>query len=270
MGSKSLNGAIAALCELGIGQFTVGSLVALGTEQQQFAGLVAKVEPLCRLLVDVVGLQGSDIASLRAAIATLELLGRLPRPLWTRRSPPILDEANRAVLSRAALQASGLNRRRGQLEAEFHLQLLPTCGELRTYGADLRSASFFSSLLRSKCREARRTFRIIYRSGPKKGRREMADGLLRCAQYLADAEALVANPTLKSVCGPHYSGIETPFAELVEVSTWVTDVRQRLAPFGETGLVVREFLFGATVDQLDKLQGIAAQVSFASLTAAIR
>src|SRR5208337_62106 len=170
VGSKSLNGAIAALCELGIGQFTVGSLVALGTEQQQFAGLVAKVEPLCRLLVHVVGLQGSDIASLRAAIAALELLGRLPRPLWTRRSAPILDEANFAVLRRASIQASGLNRQRAQLEAEFDLQLLPTYGELRTYGADLRSASFFSALIRSKCREARRTFRSIYRSGPKKGR----------------------------------------------------------------------------------------------------
>lgn len=269
VGSKSLNGAIAALCELGIGQFTVGSLVALGTEQQQFAGLVAKVEPLCRLLVHVVGLQGSDIASLRAAIAALELLGRLPRPLWTRRSAPILDEANFAVLRRASIQASGLNRQRAQLEAEFDLQLLPTYGELRTYGADLRSASFFSALIRSKCREARRTFRSIYRSGPKKGRREMADGLLRCAQYLADAEALASNPILKSVCGPHYSGVETPFADLVEVSTWGTDVRRRLAPFGETGLVVRKFLFGATVDQLDKLQGIAAQESFASLTAAL-
>jgi very-short-patch-repair endonuclease len=269
VGSQSLDGAIAALSELVIGQFTVGSLVALGTEQQQFAGLVAKVEPLCRMLVHVVGLRGSDVASLRVAIAALELLTRLPRPLWTRRSAPILDEANRAVLSRASVQASGLNRQRAQLEAEFDLQLLPTCGELRTYGADLRSASFFSALLSSKCREARRTFRSICRSGPKKGRREMADGLLRCAQYLADAEALAANPILKSVCGSHFSGVETPFAELVEASTWGTDVRQRLASFGETGLVVRDFLFGATVDQLDKLQGISAQVSFASLTAAL-
>ncbi len=97
----------------------------------------------------------------------------------------------------------------------------------------------------------------------------MADGLLRCAQYLADAEALAADPILKSVCEPHYSGVETPFAELVEVSTWGTDVRQRLASFGETGLVVRDFLFGATVDQLEKLGGISAQVSFASLTTAL-
>jgi very-short-patch-repair endonuclease len=269
VGSQSLNGAIAALGELGIGQFTVGSLVALGTEQQQFAGLVGKLEPLCGLLVNVVGLQSTDISSLRVAIAALELLARLPRPLWTRRSAPILDDANRAVLSQASVEVSALIRRRAQLEAQFDLQLLPTCGELRTCGADLRAAGLFTSLLSSRCRDARRTFRSIYRSGTKKGRREMADGLLRCAQYLADAEALAADPMLKAVCGPHYSGVETPFAELVEVSTWGSDVRQRLAPFGEPGIAVRDFLFGASVDQLDKLQGIAAHASFASLTAAL-
>jgi very-short-patch-repair endonuclease len=269
LGSQSLNGAIVAAGELGVQQFTVGSLVALGTEQQQLAALFAKIEPLCNAIVDAVGLRDSGITSVRAAVAAVDLLARLPRPLWTRRSAPILDEANRAVLSRASVQASGLNRRRTQLESEFELQLLPTYQELRTYGAELRSAGFFSALLSSTCREGRRIFRVIYRARSKKRRREIADGLLRCAQYLADAEALTADPTLKSVCGLHYSGVDTSFAELVEVSTWGTDVRQRLASFGDTGLVVRDFLFGATVDQLDKLQGISGQMDFTSLTAAL-
>ena len=269
VGSKSLNSAIVALRELGVEEFTIGSVVALKTEEQQLAALVAHIEAFCTVLVQAAGLQDSRITSLRASVAALELVKRLPRPLWTRRSAAILDEANRAGLNRASAQARALSRRRAELEAEFELQLLPTCGELRTYGAALKSANFLSALLSAECREARRIFRGMSRAASTKGRREMAEGLLRCAQYLADAEALAADPILKSVCGPHYAGAETPFAELLEVSTWGTDVRQRLASFGETGFLVREFLFGATVDQLDKLRAIGEQATVDLLTTAL-
>lgn len=269
VGSKSLDSALVALREFGVEQFTVGSLVVLKTEQQQLAALVAEVEPFCAVLVQAAGLQDLRITSVRAAVAALELIGRLPRPLWTKRSAAVLDEANRAVLDRASAQASALSRRRTELEAEFDVQLLPTYQELRTYGVALRSANFLSALFSPPCREARRIFRGISRDASKKGCREMADGLLRCAQYLADAVALTANCTLKSVCGPHYVGLETPLAELVEVSAWGTDVRQRLASFGETGLIVREFLFTATVDQLDKLLAFREQAAFTLLTRAL-
>ena len=97
----------------------------------------------------------------------------------------------------------------------------------------------------------------------------MADGMLRCAQYAANIEALGAESTLRPVCGPHYSGVESPFAELLQVSKWSTDVRQRLASFGETGVPVREFLFGAALDQLDKLQAMGGQTDFPLLSATL-
>lgn len=268
-GSQSLTGAIASLSALGIGQYTIESLAARAAEQQQLARQAGGVQRLCDQFVDLLGLRCADISSLRAAVAAVELLARLPRPLWTRRSTPILDESNRAVLSRACVKASGLRRQRTQLGTDFDLQLLPTWQELRTHGAELRSSSPISALLSLKCRRARRIFRSISRSDSKKSRRDMADGLLSCAQYLSEAEAFAANLLFKSVCGTHFSGIETPFEELVETSTWGTDVRQRLASYGETGLSVREFLFGATIDQLDKLVATARHKDFAFMTAAL-
>jgi very-short-patch-repair endonuclease len=269
VGSQSLRCAISALGELGISQFTIGALVALDTEQKQLAALASRVEPLCKVLVHAVGLEDPDVTSLRAAIAALELLGRLPRPLWTTRWGPILDETNHAVLSRACRQASALKRQRAELEAELDLQVSPTYRELRTYGADLRSAGPLSALVSSKCRQARRIFRSMYHGESKKRRREMAEGLLRCAQYLAHAEALESDAVLKSVCGPHYSGLETALADLVEVSNWATEVRQRLASFGQTGVLVRDVLFGATVDQLDRLFAIRGEVDFPPLSTAL-
>jgi very-short-patch-repair endonuclease len=269
VGSSFVNGSLLSLRELGIAKFSVGSLVELAAEQEQSANQLARLAPLCMALTDAVGLHNPDITSLRAAIAAIDLLGTLPRPLWTMRSRSVLDEAHRAAVERASKQASGLKQEGTDLKAEFDLEVSPSYGELRTYGTTLRSASVFSALLSSRCREARRVFRSMYRGPRKKARREMADGMLRCAQYVASIEALAADSTLKSVCGPHYSGVETPFAELLRVSNWGTDVRQRLASFGETGIAVREFLFGATVDELDKVQAIGSQTDLPLLSTTV-
>lgn len=269
MGSASLRSALVSLRDLGVERFTLGSLIELKIEQKQLADLIAQVEPLSAELVKTVGLPDARIPSLRAAVASLELIARLPRSLWTRRVTTILDEANQEVLNRACARTSALTRRRSQLEAEFEFQLLPTYQELCTYGAALKSANAFTALFSSKCRKARRLFRSMSRDSSKKKRYEVADGLLRCAQYLADTEALATNPILRSVCGPHYAGLETPFAQLLEVSMWGTDVRQRLASFGATGLLVREFLFSATLDQLDGLHAIGEQAGFTFLTTAL-
>ncbi len=269
VGSSFLNGCILSLRELGIGRFSIGSMVELAAEQEGSARHLASLAPLCKALTDAVGLQNPDITSLRAAIAAIDLLATLPRPLWTMRSRPVLDEANRAALERASKQASVLKQQGADLKAEFDLEVSPSYGELRIYGTDLRSASLVNSFLGLKCREARRVFRRMYRGPRRKGRREMADGMLRCAQYAANIEALGAESTLRPVCGPHYSGVESPFAELLQVSKWSTDVRQRLASFGETGVPVREFLFGAALDQLDKLQAMGGQTDFPLLSATL-
>jgi very-short-patch-repair endonuclease len=268
-GSKSLNKVIVAVGELGIKRFTVGSLIKQKAEQQQLALLAAQLEPLCAELVQSMGIQELRITSLRAAVAALNLLARLPRPLWKRRSPAILDESNRTVLDQACIETSALNKRWAKLDANYDLQLLPALPELRAYRAALRSANRFTTLFKSDCRKARRIYRSISRAGSKRSQHEMADALLRCDQYLADSQALASDPVLKSVCGSQFAGVETPFSELVEVSNWGTAVRQRLARFGETGLLVRDFLFGATTDQLDKLSSIGQQRAFAGLLTAL-
>jgi very-short-patch-repair endonuclease len=270
VGSKSTGNALAALRELGLKQFTVGSVAELKSEHQKGAVLLARAEPLCTALVHAVGLRETNIASLRCAVAAIELLGRLPRPLWTRRSPAILDEANRTVLDRASIQTSALIRRRTDLQAAFDLQLLPSHQELITYGVALKSAGFLGALFSSSCRQGRRIFLGAARDPTKKRRKAMADGLLRCAGYLADIGTLEANSALKSICGPHYAGLDTPFAELAAVSSWGSDVRQRLALFGDTGFAIRDFLFTANIDQFDRLLALREHAAFEPLTEALR
>ncbi|MFZ0661580.1 MAG: hypothetical protein WAM66_02720, partial [Acidobacteriaceae bacterium] len=202
----------------------------------------------------------------RVIVAGLELLGKLPRSLWSKRSSTVLDEANLGLLERASEQASTLQQHQTELESEFDLELLPAAGELRAFGIALRANNLLTGLFSSTCRKARRVYRGVARDNRKRRRSEIADGLLRCAQYLADVETLTGNSALVSICGSHFSGTETPFADLVEVARWASVVRQRLATFGEMGLEVRESLFCGTPDQLDRLAALREHPALTSLT----
>ncbi len=270
IGSKATAAAVAPLSELHLPHFTVASILDLKRESQHSADLVAKIAGFCGTFVESLGVKQVSIHSLRASIAAIELLGRLPRPLWSKRLSTVLDEANRPALERGLAKTTALNRRRTVLDVEFDLQLLPTAEELRGHGLALRSANMVTALFSSSCRQARRVFRGIVRdSSQKRGRSEIADGLLRCAQHLTDLQAFASDDKLSSVCGALFAGLETPFAEILEVSRWATDVQQRLAAFGETGAAIQNFLFAAPITQLDRVLATKDQHAFSQLTSVL-
>jgi very-short-patch-repair endonuclease/KaiC/GvpD/RAD55 family RecA-like ATPase len=267
IGSKAMAASVTALRELGLERFTVASILDLKKEAQRVADLVANLSGFCDALVQSVGLKQASIDTLRASAAAVELLGRLPRALWNKRLPAIIDETNRPVLERGAAQVSALKRRHDALATKFDLQLLPRAEELRTHGLALRSANPVTALFGSTCRQARRVFRGIARDSSKKPRRtEMANGLLECAQYLTDVDTFASSKTLGEVCGALFAGLDTPLPELLAVSNWATDVRQRLAAFGDAGIPIQNFLFTAVPAQLDRLLAARDQSGFSALT----
>lgn len=263
--SQSVAATLSTLRELGMEDFSVASVVVAQRDERQLAILLAQLEPVCTSLAQIAVLHDLSLKSLRAAVVAVEAIQRLPRSLWTMRSSAVLDDANTPLLEHAMAQATSLLQRREGLEAQFDLQLAPNYQELRRLGSALRSTGALASLFSSECRFARRTYRTICRAPSKKRRQEMADDLLRCAQYLADAEAFRANATIRVICGAHYAELETPFAEIIKIAHWATETRQKLASFGEPGILVRDFLFNASANQLDQFRALHARDLFDSL-----
>jgi hypothetical protein len=268
VGSKTIESAIDGLRRVGVAQFDISSILDLKEEAQRNADLDSNISPFCSTMVADVGLKEASIGALRGCTAALDLLIRLPRPLWSKRSTSVLDEANRRVLERGVAQGTALTRRRAALDAEFELDLLPKADELRAHGLALRSANALTAFFSASCRRARQVFRGVVRDPSKKhGRIDMANGLLGCGQFLADLDAFVSSTAFRPICGEWFAGLETPFSELLEVSNWATDVRQRLAAFGDTGLTIQNFLFTGNIAQLDRFAAMREQSALSSLNA---
>ncbi|HEU5232236.1 MAG TPA: DUF4011 domain-containing protein [Terriglobales bacterium] len=266
--SKSIQSALDKLKSVGVSHFEISSVLELRQQSQSTAETVTHLTPFCTTLVGSVGLKEASIGALRGCTTALELLARLSRGIWSKRSAAVLDEANHKVLERSAAQSAALTRRRATLDAEFDLNVLPKADDLRSHGLALRSANALTSLFSSSCRRARQVFRGIVRDPSKKHRRtHIANDLLACSQYLADLDAFASSPVLRPICGEWFAGLETPFSELLELSNWATEVRHRLAGFGEIGASIQEFLFTATVPQLDRLAAMREQSAFSSLNA---
>lgn len=219
IGSKAIEAAIDGLNKVGVAQFDVSSLLDLKEESRRTANLVPNITPFCSMIVESVGLKQLSIGALRGCTAALDLLARLPRPLWSKRSASVLDEANRRVLERGLAQSAALTRRRAALDVVFDLDLLPKAEELRAHGLALRSANALTALFSASCRRARKVFRGFVRDLSKKHRRtDMANGLLGCGQFLADLDAFGSSTAFRPICEKWFAGLETPFSELLDVS----------------------------------------------------
>ncbi len=266
VGSHACRDALRVLADLGVDQFTVSSIMELKGQQLQLATQMAGLDSFCSELQRAAALPDSTIGSMRAAISAIELLGKLPRLRWANRSNSVLDQGNRRILEKAVEQCDALRRRRTEVQSVFDLQLLPPVGELRRSAISLKTSNSFSMLFSSACRDAKRMYRSIAQNKGKMGRPEMAAGLLRCAQYLTDSEAFIQNSELKMTCGVQFAGLETQFDELLNVAEWADEVRKAMAIFSTPGIRLRDFLFNAEPDQLEKLAAIGRQSSFSSLT----
>ena len=262
IGSEICRDAITELQEIGLDTFTISSLAALNTGNQQLATGISRLESTCNTIRQALNLQNTQVQTVRAAVTGIELLGELNRQLWVKRSPPLLTEEDHSLLENAAEEADTLLQHRTRLAFEFDLQFLPPMNELRNHITALKTGNAVTSLFSWNCYKAKRVYRSLARNKQKKSLPEMAEALFGCVKYLEDVEKLSLNSDLKYICGDYFDGPDTPFDDLVKVAIWAKEVWRRLACFGDTGRYIRDFLFNRTPDQLDKYFSLREQSSF--------
>ena len=265
LGSQAIVRSVSTLRQLGLRDASIVTAREAAVRWSERLRDVDTSKELTAEIAQACGLPDLSLDSIRCAVSGFEMIRRLPRPLWSFRSPEVLDAENQDFLSRAAGRLSELRSRRDALANEFDLAFLPSPNDLSAMGRALRSANFLTARFSKACRDARRMFRSISSNAAKTNRLTMAIRLLQCAQYALDLDALEKDSKLQRVCGDLFAGIETPLSSLAEVSAWAAQTRVRLCQLGRASVAVRELLFTATSDELEKLLSFEEHGQFAAL-----
>jgi very-short-patch-repair endonuclease len=216
-------------------------------------------------------LTSTDTYSLKAALVAAEQLEKLPRKLWSRRSPCLVEESNRANIKKASSMCADLKSRRRNLEKEWDASLIPPSIELKTCIIALRSTNWISSLFNSQCRTARSLEKVANIGQKKKFSREELALALSNWMQLKDAESAFTTSThYASVIGESFRGLDTDFPNIEPVSDWAERVREVLKPFGSTGAGLCRFLFDESVASLHVASSATQDPSFHELSRVLK
>jgi very-short-patch-repair endonuclease len=134
---------------------------------------------------------------------------------------------------------------------------------MKRYVVALRTANWFSSFTNIDCKSARKLAKAAARVPVPKS--ELADDLLRCAQYLDDEQLFVSDTNIRSICGTLFCGIDTEFSRVLALSEWAQGTRTRLATYGQEGITVSNALFNANANKLAEICALQDSDGFKSL-----
>lgn len=170
------------------------------------------------------------------------------RDLAPMRHPALADEGASHVLMEAREPTTLLQRKMAPLAEHFTFSLDGQVQQWRVHSEALRSSRFPFGLWRKDVRAAKARYKELLRAPRRVRRHKMASHFEEIAQCDELALNLRIDSTLKAVCGPHFKGSETPFDQLIEVSSYMVSVRGAFV--GENVIderVRRQLLEGSTV-----------------------
>ena len=189
------------------------------------------------------------------------LLRNTDRRTLLLRSPALVDELNRELLTEAGRTAAKLRSQGERLAAEFDLSAVESPAALRAHARALKEAGSFA-FLSGSVRSAKRAYRLLARSITKVPPQTMMTDFERLADHLEATKQFADDPRLCSICGASFNGIHTDFAALEAVSAFAIRVRQEFPSTNQTRIAVRRVCLEADIDTIDVIIALTSEPAF--------
>ncbi len=207
--------------------------------------------------------------SLREAHRVIEaarFVRQVPRSVLLGRVPNLLDERTSEVLRRGHIRSQEIQKQLLDLRKSFELDLSNPgqIGILRQHAGTLRAATWISQWSKP-VRQAARAHRALQRMPGKKSRQDKASDLSSIASCLEVLHAFLKDSALITASGDKFSGLETPFNDLLAVTDYVGAVRTAFAVQTETEIVIRRCLLEGSLDLLDEIRTLGAETGQGSI-----
>jgi very-short-patch-repair endonuclease len=185
-------------------------------------------------------------------VRTLEAAHTCPLELLHRRTKALEGEHILSTLSEAGRVAAPIRVAREDLSSRLHLNLAPPQAETRHHAVTVANASWWSILDR-RFREARRAYRAMSISAEKPKRSAMAADFHALLAFQEQLRSFENDGLWRSATGEQFSGIDTPFEQLMQLAQWRAELRRLLQFDGEGGKVLAAALWNVAPDRLRNL-----------------
>ena len=193
-----------------------------------------------------------DLASVRALVKALVLLGEAPMKSLAVRERGLDREGLGATITRARQEAEHLRKLAANLATRVDRNLSPSVEMLGKYAVVCANAGPFRLVSRD-FRQAQREWLGMVRQGHNRTTSQMARDYRDLLNYENALETFKSNPEYLQYLGPTFNGLNTPFTELDQVVKWYDRIRLILGTGSEAARLLSTALFNISTESLKSL-----------------
>lgn len=210
-----------------------------------------------------------DLSTSRPAIDTLvgvvSAVGRADRRVLQNHEGTLVRTAPAAVIADAEARAAEVRDALERQRMRFDLSLIEDTATLRRLAATLREAGFFTALVSSAVRDAKRHYRRLSLKYERANRNTIASQYVELAGAVEAAKQFENDGRLRDILGTAFCGLATDFEFLQSVAAVAADIREQLALHGEPGIELERRMVSLGVGDFTALHAIASTGAFEAL-----
>jgi hypothetical protein len=233
---------------------TIGALATESLALSAHADKIARVLAFGRIVSDAFQIDSqTKVGALTSLLAGAALAAALPWDLRHFRQASLRHRAASTLLAEADVRAKTLNNRMTQLATRIQFTLDSDARKFRGHADALRSANFLSSFWRRDVRVAKLRHSEMLRAPGRASRIAIADDFDALAECIETSSQLASDTSLNDVCGSHFRGHLTPFAELHTVSLFMSNVTKFFASSDNLDEKIGHVLLEGTAENLESV-----------------
>jgi very-short-patch-repair endonuclease len=240
--------------DLQVQHLTVAACEELQCEREQAALRLKKGLAALAQIAELFRINEPNVSDVQSMVTAFSLLSDLPQNALSLREPILVAEETGKILERGIKQTEALRIARAMVTADFRLLSLPAVTEIKTAAGILENSGFFTRLISSRYRDARKLYLEIAQVNGIQRKRRAGEELARLARFLEQKRELENDTELRHVAGMAFRGLDTQWQELLTVSQWAAKVRRELPSSSNGNSRCCEILLGG---ETARLQGIA-------------
>jgi len=234
---------------------TVGALQEYATRCKDYADKIDLQAAMLKKLVNIVELNiPLTTTSICIFLDLIELLQRTPRHVLLKRNAAVVLRINESAIRKAASRSQVIATERDMLHSLFSFADTDDAKKYTSSAEIVRATGFWGRIFSRQFRRAYSFWRGIRRTRLKATYHTVAIELDTLADFLNSYHSFIADPKMPEICAGAFSGTDTDFDELIQVSEYGHEVA-RLA----SGVISRDIERICLESSLDQIESLCAE-----------
>ncbi len=192
-----------------------------------------------------------ELGNFKKILKMMDYISEIPRSYLLNRREEILKEENSEYLEKSLQHQKEIKNKLQHLEEVYDFSSFPSVNELKIYATALDYGHFFSFIIDSTYKKAKKLHQIVHRQKSPYNKESWVAALKEVAELKEQQEKIQKDERLALICGDLFMKDQTDLEQIVQINRWACGLRRKFTTADSLSIRIRDFLLTGDMHLLD-------------------